>query len=337
MIANNNYGGGTAQFSNIVELLCREARQIFGNDEQIVVSLGTGKVSKQFNLEHDKKLHNIVTKLAEISSEAEEAAATFVGTHSESKAFNDHRYFRFDVSDLDVDANVLAESQQEDLDRLRNIVAKYMAEPPTSAMLSTCSWRLTGSCTGSLPGVQTDAHEEPIGQHYFATDSLVGAPPELSGQSSLYHGQQSDASVNVGANTTEGHTGANDGRSHFAYASSIPETSHSIRMTILQPDLQTQWTSSHEGVAQHPAQESDSLPPQNVPRDSGYAGPRSRVVGQVRQIPIRDRAIRSRDQQSYQSAVNATTTQRSSTKSRSQILQLNKPRSMLCWISISDF
>lgn len=138
------YRDGGLMYNNPVALVHAEASEVFGNREQTIISLGTGRISTR---RFDPNLLTIAKDLAEIATNTERQADDFY-RRDDSKAAKEGRYFRFNVPEIGDSG--LAEATKDDLNYLVKMTEGYLDSPETSDKLLSCSERLAeGALTNS--------------------------------------------------------------------------------------------------------------------------------------------------------------------------------------------
>lgn len=104
----NKFVDGGLRYNNPIDLVDRESREIWPDDDRLIISIGTGNAPGG---NFEGSLKDLVDRLKDIATETEETSNRFFQAHRDM--MQTHRLFRFNVDGLG--SIGLDESKQKDV------------------------------------------------------------------------------------------------------------------------------------------------------------------------------------------------------------------------------
>ncbi|KAL5629897.1 hypothetical protein BROUX41_001503 [Berkeleyomyces rouxiae] len=153
-IDGSKYSDGGLFYNNPVQLVHGEASEVFPNQEQVIVSLGTGMGKPKV---FEPYLFNVAQLLADLATETERTANDFY-RRDDCKAAKAGQYYRFNVPDI---GDVGLEEVQR-LGDIKNLTEIYLEGAELGQKINSCAKQLIGGAYEISESVA--AKSEPLGE-----------------------------------------------------------------------------------------------------------------------------------------------------------------------------
>ncbi|EXA53703.1 hypothetical protein FOVG_01433 [Fusarium oxysporum f. sp. pisi HDV247] len=136
IIDGSTYSDGGLLYNNPVQLVHGEASEVFPNQEQLIISLGTGMGRPRV---FDPHLFNVAQLLGDLASETERTADDFY-RRDDGKAAKAGQYYRFNVPDI----GEVGLEEVKKLKEIKDLTERYLEGAELGQKINSCAERLAG-------------------------------------------------------------------------------------------------------------------------------------------------------------------------------------------------